>query len=991
MSSAIKFQFEDNQRHQISAIESVVNLFEGLPRQSDEYVMAGDDTIANMPPYILLEENWLLSNLNAIQHNNGLAENIALDVDEGFILEGLDAKSVRFPVFTIEMETGTGKTYVYLRTIHELKKLYGFRKFVIVVPGIAIYEGTIKTFEVTKAHFNKLYGNDHVHLTRYDGQQISKLRGFAGSQFIEILIITIDSFNKVSNIIFKPTEKLPGEKRPYQYIQETRPILILDESQNYRSALSRAALRTLNPLFAINYSATPVDKPNLVYRLSPVDAFKQNLVKKIEVLGVTEEHNINNPQLRLALESVSSTVYGLSAKLSVLVNDKGVLHTKTIEIRKGDSLLEKTKNDYYKNLVVEIIDKLNNVVTFSDGSQLSLNEPGENTLSKQEIFRTQISETIRYHLHKQNELLDKGIKVLSLFFIDRVSNYTGQDAIIPKLFDAEFLKLRNICPYFENLDPSEVREAYFAQKKNKKGETEFVDTNLIEAKKTKAEKELEKAAYELIMKNKEKLLSFDEKVSFIFAHSALKEGWDNPNVFQICTLNTTVSETRKRQEIGRGLRLPVNQEGIRNTDETVNILTVVANESYRSYVENLQNEYVESGDAPPPAPTDAKKSFAKRNDKIFKSKDFREFWEKLCTRTTYQIKIDSDAIVGECINLLNNQQFPEPQIAIERGKFIITEIRLELLEIKTRLAKIKVTITDTDNNETSFTRWFKEQDDLYRLSKDEKLKGFKVIEITDKGDDSAVIFSDKGRLTLLEPIVFSTEKSQLTSPRTVQEAQTTYPVFNLIDRTSKETQLTRSTILQIFKGMREDKKRNIFKNPESFSAIFITTIQNQLADHIASKIEYILEKGLEEYEDEKIFPKTKKYPQKELIEGTKNSLYDVIQFDSDVEYRFIENKLKKDDEEGNIIVYFKFPNSFKIHMPKIIGNYVPDWGVIRKDSTGKYKLQLVRETKGTMIENLLQYPSEKRKIMCAKKHFKTIEIDYRQIDDKIFNYWEPGR
>lgn len=522
-----------------------------------------------------------------------------------------------------------------------------------------------------------------------------------------------------------------------------------------------------------------------------------------------------------------------------------------------------------------------------------------------------------------------------------------------------------------------------------KGETEFVDTNLIESKKTKAEKELEKAAYELIMKNKEKLLSFDEKVSFIFAHSALKEGWDNPNVFQICTLNTTVSETRKRQEIGRGLRLPVNQEGVRISDETVNILTVIANESYRSYVENLQNEYVESGDAPPPAPTDAKKSFAKRNDRIFYSKDFQKFWEKLCARTTYQIKIDRDVLIRECINLLNNQQFPEPQIAIERGKFIITEVKLELLEIKTRLAKIKVTITDTDNNETNFTRWFKEQDDLYRLSKDEKLKGFKIIEISDNGDDSAVLFSDKGRLTLLEPIVFSTEKSQLTFPRTVQEAQTTYTVFNLIDRTAKETQLTRPTILQIFKGMREEKKRNIFKNPESFSAIFITTIQNQLADHIASKIEYNLEKGLEEYEDEKIFPKTKKYPQKELIEGTKNSLYDVIQYDSEVEYRFVENKLKKDDEEGNIIAYFKFPNSFKIHMSKIIGNYVPDWGIIRKDSTGKYKLQLVRETKGTMIENLLQYPSEKRKIMCAKKHFKTIEVDYKQIDDRVPNWWLP--
>lgn len=990
MSKKIKLQFEDNQPHQILAIESVVKLFDGLPRQTDEYVMVGDDTIANMPSYMLLEDNWLLGNLNAVQRNNNLPESIALDVDEGFILDGLEAVSVRYPVFTIEMETGTGKTYAYLRTIHELKKHYGFRKFVIVVPSIAIYEGTIKTFEITKSHFNKLYGNDPVHLTRYDGQQISKLRGFAGSQFTEILIITIDSFNKASNIIFKATEKLPGTKRPYHYLQETRPILILDESQNYRSPLSRQALRTLNPLFAVNYSATPVDKPNLINRLSPVDAFKMNLVKKIEVLGVTEEHNVNSQQLRLALEAVNSSNYGLSAKVRALINEKGVLREQTIDLRKGDNLFEKTKNENYKGWIVETIDKGNNLILFTNGNQLTVNEPGETTLSKQEIFRVQISETIRYHVYKQKELLDSGIKVLSLFFIDKVSNYIDDEAIIPKLFDKEFEKFKKECSYYEKLKATDVREAYFAQKKNKKGETEFFDTNIVETKKTKEEKELEKAAYELIMKDKERLLAFDEKVSFIFAHSALKEGWDNPNVFQICTLNNTISENKKRQEIGRGLRLPVDQNGVRITDEAVNILTVVANESYRSYVEGLQKEYVESGDTPPPAPSDAKKSIAKRNDKIFNSKDFQEFWKKLCSRTSYSIKIDSEQLITDCITLLNQQQFPEPQIIIEKGKFVITEIKLELKDVKARLAKINVSITDTDNSVSTFERWFGVGSDLYKLSKDEKLKGFKVVEIIGDGEDATVIFGDKGKLTQMEPIIFSTEKSLLTSPRTVQEAQTTYPVFNLIDRTIKETQLTRPTILKIFSGMREEKKKYIFKNPESFSAIFITTILNQLANHVAQRIEYSLEKGLEVYEGEKIFPKTKKYPQKELIEATANSLYDVIQVDSDVERRFVENRLKIDDVDGNIIAYFKFPNSFKIHMPKIIGNYVPDWGVIRKDESGKYKLQLVRETKGTMNPNLLQFPSEKRKIDCAKKHFKTIEIDYRQIDDKISNWWLSG-
>ena len=988
MSKKIKFKFEANQEHQRIAVDSAVRLFEGLPQFETTFQMVGEETIANLPEYYSLEENWLLSNLNAVQRRNGLVENIALDADEGLVLDGLPMESSKFPVYTVEMETGTGKTYTYLKTIHEYRKHYGFRKFIIVVPSIAIYQGTKKAFEMTEEHFKTLYGNEPIHITAYDGQQISKLRSYATSSFTEIMIITLDSFNKSTNIIYKPTEKLPGEKLPYQYIQETRPILILDESQNYRSDLSRKALRSLHPLFAINYSATPINKPNLIYRLSPVDAFKMNLVKKIQVIGIKEEYNLNNPQQSLALESIDSSArYGWSAKIRLHTNDKGTLKEKVFDLHKNEDLFEKTKNESYRGIVIDTISKKDGVVIFGNGEQITLNDESAPSLTKEDIFRNQIGETIKQHIARQNELLDKGIKVLSLFFIDRVANYKDEDGIIKRLFDEAFEKQKDNCELLKKHSASDVREGYFAQKKTKKGEVEFIDTPVDEAKKTKEEKELERAAFELIMTKKEVLLSLDEKVSFIFAHSALKEGWDNPNVFQICTLNQTVSETKKRQEIGRGLRLAVGQNGERVTDEGINVLTVVANESYQSYVESLQGEYIESGDVAPPPPTDPRKSEAKRNDRIFKGKDFRLFWDKLCQRTSYTINIDSKELVNECIAIINKQQFPEPQIAITKGTFVITDFVIELTATLVDMAKIKLTISDTDGNNLSSEQWYKRGADFAKVLKDERLKGFKIVEINNSGEDSTVFFGDKGQLKKYGPIKFQVAMGKQTDPRTVMEAHPDYPIPNLIDRASRETQLTKPTVLDIFKGLREDKKQYIFKNPEGFVSIFITATNNQLASHVAGKIVYAISKDLENYEMEKVFPPVKKFPQKELLDGTTNSLYNLIQVDSDIERRFLQTRLQPDDMDGNIVCYFKFPSTFKINIPKIIGNYNPDWGIIREDKVGNFKLQLVRETKGNMDPNLLQWPSEKRKIDCAKKHFKEIGVDYRQITDQIPNWW----
>ncbi len=1003
----IKIKFESNQEHQLKAVESVVNLFTGLPKMDIGFQM-GDDIVGNLPLYHVLEEHWLYENLLAVQEQyNQYAESIGsstkiqqptlqLQTDEGFLLEGTGAEfdNHRYPSFTVDMETGTGKTYVYLRTIHELRKHYGFRKFIVVVPSVAIYEGVIKTFEITKEHFKTLYGNETVGLTQYDGQQISKVRSFSTSSFTEIMVMTLDSFNKNANLFYKATEKLPGEKKPFQYVQETRPILILDESQNYRSAISRTALRTLKPLLAINFSATPgtkpEDSPNVIYKLSPVDAFKLNLVKKIQVWGITQDYNVNDPQLSLALTAIGQSAYGLSAKFRTLVNEKGKMVEKVIELRKNEELYNKTKNDLHKGVVISSINKKDGVVVFENDAEMVLKENADDpSTSKIEIFRNQIEKTILEHFARQKVLKKMGIKVLSLFFIDRVANYVNDDGLIKTLFDETFERLKSKDDHFKKMKAADVREGYFAKKKAK-NEDVYVDTAIEDEKKTKEQRELEKAAYELIMKDKEKLLSFDEKVSFIFAHSALREGWDNPNVFQICTLNTSTSENKKRQEIGRGLRLCVNQEGARVMDEGVNILTVVANESYRSYVESLQKEYKESGDLDYPTPSDATKTEAKRNNKVFKNIAFREFWKKLCQRTTYKININTKQLIEDCLSTFNNHQFhfPEPKIVITKGQFIITTYDIELVEVKAGMARLKMKITDTHGSDFSVTHWLKKGADLSLLAnRDQNLKHYKVVHISGTGEEPEVKFGNGKILNEFTPVHFQMEKSVETDPRSVQQQQTTYPVFNLIDRTSKELGVTRPTILQIFKGIESKKKEVIFKNPEGFAATFIGKIRELLADHIAAKIEYSLNEEFEEFDLEEAFPDHRKYPQKELIDGSKSSLYDQIQVDSDVEMRFVQNRVQDEDEKGNVVCYFKFPNTFKVNIPKIIGNYNPDWGIIRLDDNGKPTLRLVRETKGNTDTTKLRFTNEGRKIECAEKHFETIGIDYRTVDDKVEKWW----
>jgi len=994
----IKFKFEPNQEHQLAAIDSVIRLFDKLPQGHSEFKL-GDELVPNLPSEEIFDEDILLANLNEVQRQNKLPENRRLDVDDGLVLESVGNESWRYPVFTVEMETGTGKTYAYLRTAYELRKRYGFRKFIVIVPSIAIYEGVLKAIEITREHFKSLYNNEHMNVIAYDSDQISKLRDFANSQFLQVMIMTMASFNRYSNNIYKRTEKLPGEKIPVQYVQETRPILILDESQNYVSPTSKEALRTLHPLLAIKYSATPGEKisefesnimryDNLLYRLTPVDAFKLNLVKRIQVYGVTEKDVINN-ELSMTLNRIYSD---LTAELTLIMSNRGQLIRRELRLKKDDNLEAKTRNELYKGFIIEEINRRDGKVIFTNGWSISLHDQHSLTPARREIFKVQIEETVRQHFERQAALLDKGIKVLSLFFIDRVASYIEEDGAVKQIFDTAFEKIKQGYPFFESKRAEDVREAYFAKKKTKEGDVVF-DTSGRNEEERRAEKE----AFELIMKNKEQLLSMDEKVCFVFAHSALKEGWDNPNVFQICTLRDTMSEMRKRQEIGRGMRLCVNQSGDRITDSDINVLTVVANESYESFASGLQKEYAEAGEAIPQNPSDARRAPAKRNNVLYKSLEFNAFWDKLIRTSKYAISIDTEQVVNDVIARFSKESVPPPQILIKRGKYVITHFEIKLISVSGKKAVIEVNISDTLGQEETRKKEFSVGEDLSQILREQRLRGYKIVDIIADKDEPRVEFSEGQSLTKGEPRVFDTEEGQKVDSRTVLESAADYSIFNLIDRAARESFLTRPTIIKIFSELSDERKKEIFSNPEGFAGRLIFVIKEIVADHLAKNIKYTVDAvAKENYDKEELFPPQRSTPQKELISASGKSLYDVVQIDSDVEKRFVENRLNIDP---NVVLYFKFPPKFKINMPKIIGNYNPDWGIVRRSEDGQYKIELVRETKGFEMlkvaigagyDNLRQVTNEKRKIICAGRHFKQLGISYRDITPEMVRWWEDA-
>lgn len=660
----MKLHFDSKQEFQLEAVKAITDIFEGQPLSNNDFEFSISQTGE------LLSENGfgnklrfseliqLTGNIQQVQKNNGLK----ISSEDEIINNGWN--------FSVEMETGTGKTYVYLRTIYELNKLYGFKKFVIVVPSVAIREGVMKNLEITDEHFQNLYDKVPITSNVYDSKKVSNLRGFASANTIQVLVINIDSFAKDENIINKPNDKLTG-KKPIEFIQSCNPFVIVDEPQNMETEIRKRAISNLNPLCTLRYSATHTNLYNLVYSLNPVKAYDLGLVKQIEVDSVVSENDFNSPYLQL--ENITRAGNAINAKIKIDVATESGINRKSVtaNVKNHDLYKLSNKNEKYDGLKIYEIDFGNEQIELSNGIVLKKGETqgGMND----EIMRFMIGKTVEEHLKKEKSYKDKGIKVLSLFFIDKVKNYREYDSEgnplkgkfaqwFEEIYQKEILK-----PVYKGLisyPVDDLHNGYFSQ------------DNKGRVKDTGGETQIDDDTYKLIMQDKEKLLDTNVPLRFIFSHSALREGWDNPNVFQICTLNETKSVIKKRQEIGRGLRLSVNQEGQRIFDRNINKLTVIANERYEDFARALQKEIQEDCGVDFSGRTKNKNDKKKVNYRKGFEADpkFLQIWEKIRFQTKYSVDYDTQKLITIAANAVSKMdETKKPTIRSTKKRVLITD------------------------------------------------------------------------------------------------------------------------------------------------------------------------------------------------------------------------------------------------------------------------------------------------------------------------------
>ncbi|WP_423743121.1 DEAD/DEAH box helicase family protein (plasmid) [Haladaptatus sp. SPP-AMP-3] len=653
----MEFDFDPNLDHQTTAVQSIVDLFDGHPDTHREVPFGHGENLA-ISNHLHYNDDEVLDHLTTVQERNGIEASVSLRPDDAL------------REFSVEMETGTGKTYVYLRTIHELFQQYGWKKFIILVPSIAIREGVLKSIEQTAKHFDKLYGNPPFNHCEYDSSSLGDVIRFGTSNQIEVMVMTLQSINRgEDNIMFQHQDALSGD-RPVDRISSAQPVVIMDEPQNMESENSRDAIKQLNPLFTLRYSATHRTVQNLIYRLTPVDAHDLGLVKQIEVLSVTAEEDFNKTYIKVL--EVDTDSQGPKARLELHKNLSSGTKKGKKTVRTGDNLYRASKNvSSYRDLVVEFIDVRDGVVEFSNGVTLSTGEQTDDDIEV--IQHRQIRETVREHFEKARRFHDQGIKVLSLFFIDQVANFRGksgeESGHLWKAFCEVFNDLKHEDKFedlFGDLSPEEASGAYFAKTRQGKIKTQaWSIRNDVES-------------YELIMRDKEQLLSFDEPTQFIFSHSALQEGWDNPNVFQICTLNNTVSQTKKRQELGRGVRLPVRQDGTRlDEGDDRNTLTVIANESYAEYAAALQEEYEDEGYSgnlgEKTRERRQRKTVKPKQEVIDHSEAFANLWKLIAPQTRYRTQIDTDALIETAADRLDNITVNASRMRLDMAELALTD------------------------------------------------------------------------------------------------------------------------------------------------------------------------------------------------------------------------------------------------------------------------------------------------------------------------------
>jgi type III restriction enzyme len=981
----MKLHFEPNLDYQLQAIESVCDLFRGqeicrteftvtmkLPAQ--QLTLGVADTDKGLGNRLTLVDDQLLDNLRSVQLRNGLAPSSTLASGD----------------FTVEMETGTGKTYVYLRTVFELNKRYGFTKFVIVVPSVAIKEGVYKSLQITEEHFKSMYAGVPVDFFLYDSSKLGQVRNFATSATIQIMVVTVGAINKKEvNNLYKDSEKTGGEK-PIDLIRATRPIVIVDEPQTVTGGLSgagKAALDAMNPLCTVGYSATHLHKHHMVYRLDAVDAYERKLVKQIEVAAATIEDAFNKPYVRL-LEV--SNKKGISAKVEVHVQTATGAKPQVLTVYDSDDLQQLAKRAVYADF------RVGEISTARGEEFMELRYPGgevylalgqaHGEVDALAVQREMIRRTIKEHLEKEKLLRPKGIKVLSLFFIDSVGRYRQYDTEgkevngdYAQIFEEEYRRAAKL-PAFQSLfgevdlaqEAAAVHDGYFSiDKKGRWADPELDKEGGLKNETSRSDAE---RGYNLIMKEKEKLLSFSTPLKFIFSHSALKEGWDNPNVFQICALREMGSERERRQTLGRGLRLCVNQDGQRVYGHDVNRLTVIATESYQAFADALQKEIeadtgirfgiVEQHQF-------ATIAIATPDGKVapLGVDQSKALWDHLRAAG----HIDAKGKVQDSL-----------KIALKDGKLALPEdfepYRGQVAELLRKVTG-RVEVKNRDDRETVPLR--KGADGkAVTLSEDFKALWDRIKHKTtyrvqfdnDKliRDCTAALTRDlhiararlqwrKAEIGIGKAGVEAREKEGAYTV-TLDEADIELP--DLLTDLQDRTQLTRRTLVKI---LTECERLDDFKrNPQQFIEQAAEIINRCKRMALVDGIRY------QRLGDDAVWAQ-ELFETEELtgyltnmLRDTKRSIYEHVVFDSATERDFAD-ALEKDDD---VVLYAKLPGWFKVPTP--LGNYNPDWAVlVNKDGTRR--LYFVVETKSSLFTDDLRN-KESAKIECGKAHFKALAV-----------------
>ncbi len=1012
----MKLQFK-HQAFQAEAAKAVCDVFSSQPKITPTYLIDrgliekksrqitfGDgtlidedyiDTTGYRNSKIRIADSEILKNLQSIQRN--------LQIEPSKELEGTYNLSV-------EMETGVGKTYTYIKTMYELHKRYGFTKFIVVVPSVAIREGVYKSFQLTEDHFAEDYGKK-IRYFIYNSKQLHKIDQFANDSGINVMIINSQAFNargKDARRIYMELDSFRS-RRPIDVIAKMNPILIIDEPQSVEGPVTKEALKKFNPLITLRYSATlkKSETYNMIYQLDALEAYNKRLVKKIAVKGISVTGSTGTESY-LYLEGLNfSTSSAPTATLEFEVKGKSGVRKVTRKISEGYNLYEHSgEMNQYTGYTVSKIDGLTNTVSFTNGVTIAAGEVRGLT-DEEQIRRIQIRETIKSHLERERVLFHKGIKVLSLFFIDEVARYRQYDdsgnqvkgkyaEIFEEEYRSEIESLKASCReggflnYLKGIRVEDTHQGYFSI--DKKGR--FI--NSVAKRAEQASDDVD--AYDLIMKNKERLLDLKEPVRFIFSHSALREGWDNPNVFQICTLKSSSSDVRKRQEVGRGLRLCVNNSGERmdvnvlgGDVHNINVLTVIANESYDKFARDLQSEMAEAvvdrlravdarmfegvsvvganGVQQIINPDLARKinNSLVRNAYIDDNGVLTDKYYDDVKTGNFNLPDDIAEYSHSIVSILDNIYNPD---ALKPEDARSKNVELQVIEENLEKAQFK-SLWEKINSRTAYIVDF-DSDELIKKSIAHLDKNLKVQKIFYRVEYGAQIdtIADKRSIVNGETFEMSVNESALA------EAKVNISVkYDLIGKIAESTKLTRKDVAEILKGINKSTFDQFKDNPEEFIIKASKLIDEQKATVIVEHIKYNL---LEGKYDTSIFtePSLKRGVLGKNATPAKRNLYNYIITDSDTEKKFAEGL----DNDKNVAIYVKLPGGFYIDTP--VGKYTPDWAVAFNEGYVKH-IYFVAETKGDLSSMQLR-EIESLKIHCAREHFRKISqgsVKYEVVKD----------